>query len=265
MEDQLRERYSGRPIRTMASQRDRPPQRFVSIGVPAIDRALGDERLRAGEIVEIYGDDPEAEAMLICHLLAAAQQRGGDCASLDVTGTFLGPHAERLGVKTRKLLGVDPDKRLGGKAVFAIATELARSGAIEVLVISVPGLVPEAELRQQIGNGDPGLFNEMVSEGMRELACAMDGSSTLCLLINRVTERWNKPSGKWSTVRPAAHVLDRYVTRRLELQPLTRNSDREVDPTRWRTRLRVIERDGSARELDLGIEYEIGISDVAPR
>jgi recombination protein RecA len=263
--DQLRKRYSRQPIRTMASQRDRSPQPFVSIGVPAIDQALGDERLRAGEIVEIYGNDPEAEAMLICQLLAAAQQQGGDCASLDVAGTFLGPHAEQLGVKTCALLGVDPHKRLGGAAVFAIAAEFARSGAIEVLVISVPGLVPEAELGQQIGSGDPSLFNKMVSEGMRELACAMDESSTLCLLINRVTEQWNEPSRKWRTVRPAAHVLDFYVTRRLEFQPLTRDSDREADPTRWCTRLRIIGRDGSAKELDLSIEYETGISGVASR
>ena len=62
------------------------PQMFVDAiptGSLALDSALGIGGLPRGRIIEIYGPESSGKTTLALHVLASAQQRGGEVAFVD--------------------------------------------------------------------------------------------------------------------------------------------------------------------------------------
>lgn len=116
----------------------------ISTGSLSLDIALGAGGLPMGRIVEVYGPESSGKTTLTLELIAAAQKVGKTCAFVDAEHALDPIYAQKLGVDIDALLVSQPDT---GEQALEICDALARSGAIDVLVIdSVAALTPKAEI-----------------------------------------------------------------------------------------------------------------------
>ncbi len=113
----------------------------ISTGSLSLDIALGAGGLPMGRIVEVYGPESSGKTTLTLELIAAAQKVGKTCAFVDAEHALDPIYAQKLGVDIDALLVSQPDT---GEQALEICDALARSGAIDVLVIdSVAALTPK--------------------------------------------------------------------------------------------------------------------------
>ena len=121
----------------------------------SLDIALGAGGLPMGRIVEIYGPESSGKTTLTLECIAAAQKQGKTCAFIDAEHALDPVYAKKLGVDIDALLVSQPDT---GEQALEICDALARSGAIDVMVIdSVAALTPKAEIEGEMGDAHMGL------------------------------------------------------------------------------------------------------------
>ena len=99
------------------------------------------------------------KSTLALHIVANAQKNGGVAAYIDAEHALDPAYATKIGVNIDDLLISQPDS---GEEAFNIAETLARSNAIDVIVIdSVAALVPKSELEGEIGDQFVGLASAL--------------------------------------------------------------------------------------------------------
>ena len=112
----------------------------VSTGSLGLDIALGVGGVPRGRIIEIYGPESSGKTTVMLHVVANAQKAGGTAAFIDAEHALDPAYAAKLGVNLDELLISQPDS---GEEALTICETLARSGALDVIVIdSVAALVP---------------------------------------------------------------------------------------------------------------------------
>ena len=127
----------------------------ISSGSIALDHALGIGGYPKGRIIEIYGPESSGKTTFALHAIAEAQKQGGYCAFIDAEHALDPKYARALGVNIDDLILSQPDT---GEQGLEIAESLIKSGAIDVIVVdSVAALVPEAEIRGDMGDSHVGL------------------------------------------------------------------------------------------------------------
>jgi len=132
----------------------------ISTGSLSLDIALGAGGLPMGRIVEIYGPESSGKTTLTLQVIAAAQREGKTCAFIDAEHALDPVYARKLGVDIDNLLCSQPDT---GEQALEICDALARSGAVDVLVVdSVAALTPKAEIEGEIGDSHMGLAARMM-------------------------------------------------------------------------------------------------------
>ncbi len=156
----------------------------ISTGSLSLDIALGAGGLPMGRIVEVYGPESSGKTTLTLELIAAAQKVGKTCAFVDAEHALDPIYAQKLGVDIDALLVSQPDT---GEQALEICDALARSGAIDVLVIdSVAALTPKAEIEGEMGDSHMGLQARMLSQAMRKLTGNLKQSNCMAIFINQI-------------------------------------------------------------------------------
>jgi recombination protein RecA len=159
----------------------------ISTGSLSIDRATGIGGIPRGRITEIYGPESSGKTTLALHVIANAQRGGGVAAFIDAEHALDPIYAKKLGINTDELLISQPDT---GEQALEIAETLIRSGAVDVIVIdSVAALVPEAELKGDMGDSHVGLHARLMSQALRKLTAATNRSNGALIFINQVREK----------------------------------------------------------------------------
>lgn len=159
----------------------------ISTGSLSLDIATGINGLPKGRIVEIYGPESSGKTTLALHCVAEAQKAGGQAAFIDAEHALDPIYAANLGVDVDSLLVAQPDY---GEQALEIAEQLARSGAIDIIVVdSVAALVPRTEIDDDMGDSHVGLHARLMSQAMRKLAGAINKSNTLIIFINQLREK----------------------------------------------------------------------------
>ena len=124
-------------------------------------------------------------------------------------------YAKALGVDIDQLILSQPDT---GEQALEIAEALIRSGAIDIVVIdSVAALVPEAEIRGEMGDSHVGLQARLMSQAMRKLSGAISKSKCIALFINQIREKVGVMFGNPETT-PGGRALKFYSSVRLEIR-----------------------------------------------
>src|ERR671918_169726 len=158
------------------------PVDAIPTGAISIDYALGIGGMPRGRVVEIYGPESSGKTTLALQVIAEAQKTGGMAAFVDAEHALDPGYAKKLGVDVDNLLVSQPDY---GEQALEIAEALVRSGAIDVLVVdSVAALVPKAELDGEMGDSHVGLQARLMSQALRKLTGAINGSGTTAVFIN---------------------------------------------------------------------------------
>jgi recombination protein RecA len=181
------ERQHGKGSVMLLGDESRAPVEVVPTGSIALDIALGIGGLPRGRVVEIYGPESSGKTTVALHAVANAQKAGGIAAFIDAEHALDPEYASNLGVDIDALLVSQPDS---GEQALEIADTLIRSGALDVVVIdSVAALVPRAEIEGEMGDSHVGLQARLMSQALRKLTGALNGSGTTAIFINQLREK----------------------------------------------------------------------------
>ena len=187
----------------------------ISTGSLGLDIALGVGGVPRGRIIEIYGPESSGKTTVMLHVVANAQKAGGTAAFIDAEHALDPAYAAKLGVNLDELLISQPDS---GEEALTICETLARSGALDVIVIdSVAALVPKAELEGDMGMATMGMQARLMSQALRKLAAILGKSRTMCLFTNQMREKVGVMFGSPETT-PGGKALKFYASVRIDIR-----------------------------------------------
>jgi len=187
----------------------------IPSGSIQLDKALGIGGYPRGRIVEIYGPESSGKTTFALHAIAEAQKLGGYAAFIDAEHALDPKYAAALGVDIDSLILSQPDT---GEQALEITEALIRSGAIDMVVVdSVAALVPEAEIRGDMGASHVGLQARLMSQAMRKLSGAISRSKTIAIFINQIREKVGIMFGNPETT-PGGRALKFYSSVRMEIR-----------------------------------------------
>ncbi|MCD9523449.1 recombinase RecA [Photobacterium carnosum] len=187
----------------------------ISTGSLSLDIALGAGGLPMGRIVEIYGPESSGKTTLTLEVIASAQKNGKTCAFIDAEHALDPVYAGKLGVDINELLVSQPDT---GEQALEIVDALARSGAVDVIVIdSVAALTPKAEIEGEMGDSHMGLQARMLSQAMRKLTGNLKQSNCMCIFINQIRMKIGVMFGNPETTT-GGNALKFYASVRLDIR-----------------------------------------------
>ena len=187
----------------------------IPSGSIKLDKALGIGGYPKGRIIEVYGPESSGKTTFALHAIAEAQNLGGFAAFIDAEHALDPQYAKALGVDIDNLILSQPDT---GEQALEITEALIRSGAIDMIVIdSVAALVPEAEIRGDMGASHVGLQARLMSQAMRKLSGVISKSNTIVIFINQIREKVGVMFGN-PEVTPGGRALKFYASVRLEIR-----------------------------------------------
>ena len=187
----------------------------ISTGSFNLDKALGIGGLPKGRVVEIYGPESSGKTTLTLHVIRECQKAGGTAAFIDAEHALDPEWAKRIGVDIDELLISQPDS---GEEALQVTEKLIESSALDIIVVdSVAALVPEAELKGEIGDSHVGLQARMMSGALRRITGKVKKSKTLVIFINQLRMKIGVMFGNPETT-PGGMSLKFYSSVRLDIR-----------------------------------------------
>ncbi len=219
--DKIEKSYGKGAIMKMS---DQPVEEVetISTGSIGVDMALGIGGLPKGRIIEIYGPESSGKTTLAIHAIAEAQKKGGIAAFIDAEHAFDPVYAQKLGVNVDDLFISQPDD---GEQALAIAENLIRSGAVDIMVIdSVAALTPRSEIEGEMGDSKMGLHARLMSQALRKLTSIISKTGCCCIFINQLREKIGVMFGNPETTT-GGNALKFYASVRLDIRRVTSLKD----------------------------------------
>ena len=159
----------------------------IPTGSISLDVALGVGGVPRGRIIEIYGPESSGKTTVALHMIAEAQKRNGIAGFIDAEHALDPQYAKKIGVDIDNLYISQPDN---GEQALEIAETMIRSGALDIVIVdSVAGLVPKAEIEGDMDDQQVGLHARLMSKAMRKLTGVINRSNCAVVFINQLREK----------------------------------------------------------------------------
>lgn len=170
-----------------------------------------------GKMAELYGPTGGGKSSIALSTAAQAQQLGA-VVWFDLESAFNADLAERIGVDVDALLFPEHSS---AEDVFQTIEDLVRTNEVSLIVVdSVAGLVPRAEIAGDYGDSHMGLLARTMSQGLRKLAGSMDieGNRTTVLWINQIRANMNTFGYGPTTTTTGGNALPFWCGTRVEIK-----------------------------------------------
>ena len=186
-------------------------------GIPELDSALGGG-FPLGRIMEIFGPESSGKTTISLYMAASAQKHGKNVAFIDLENALDPAFA-------KDIVGVDIDNLLisqPGSAEIAleIVLDIVRSGEFALVIVdSVATLIPEAEIKGDMGDSHMGLVARLMSQALRKINQAQTENNAKCtvVFINQIREKIGVMFGSPETT-PGGRALKFYSSVRLDIR-----------------------------------------------
>ena len=186
----------------------------IPTGAPSLDVALGVGGVPRGRIVEIFGPASSGKTTLALHIIAECQKEGGTAQFVDVEHALDPVYAKNIGVDIDNLLVSQPDS---AESALQIVDRLVDSKAVDVIVLdSVAGLVPIAELEGDMGESHMGVHARLMNQALRKLTPKVYKADICMIFINQV--RLNLGSYGNPEITPGGKGLPFHASVRIDVR-----------------------------------------------
>jgi len=211
----IKKQFGEGAIMSLGKQAEHQGVQVIKTGALTVDVALGIGGIPRGRVIEIFGPESSGKSTFALHVVANAQKNKGIAAYIDAEHALDPAYAAKIGINVTDLLISQPDS---GEEALNIAETLARSGAVDLIVIdSVAALLPKAELEGEIGDSFMGLQARMMSQALRKLTAALSKSNTSAIFINQIREKIGVIYGNPETTT-GGRALKFYSSVRIDLR-----------------------------------------------
>jgi recombination protein RecA len=170
-----------------------------------------------GRIVELFGQESSGKTTIALHIAAAFQKVDKDraVAFLDYEHSFDKFYAEALGVDIDTLVFSQPtfaEQGLQG------VDNLLDTGKFSLIIIdSVAAMIPEKELKGEIGDSSIGVQARIMSQTLRKITGKANINKTTVIFINQLREKIGVMFGSpWVTA--GGNALKFYASIRAEVK-----------------------------------------------
>jgi len=230
----------------------------ISTGSIRFDRVLGGPGVPGGIVAEVFGEPDAGKTLFALQLVRSVQANSPEGALfIDVEHALDPGFAKRIGIDPSSLMFSQPDS---AEEALDIADEIARSGAVELIVIdSAAALVPGAERDGRLRDDSDGRQARLLAQSLRTLSPVLERTGAVLLFTNQLRTRVGASFGPDETT-PGGNALKFYTSLRIRLDPVT-PIERNGERVGMRTRGSVVKNREAPpnRELQVDLMYDRGI------
>ena len=159
---------------------------IVSTGIMGLDIALGVGGVKKGSIVEIYGSESGGKTTLALQL-CKQYQKDKPVLYIDTERTLTRETIESMGIKDKNFYLMHVDNL---EMALEVCKTVALNGAFGAIVIdSLAGLAPRAQIDGDVGDSHVGLFSRIMSDALSVLTPFLDNSGCTLIVINQIREK----------------------------------------------------------------------------
>lgn len=231
---QLNKQFGAMNIRQLS---ELPPTKddIVSTGIMGLDIALGVGGIKKGSIVEIYAPEGAGKTTLALQI-CKQHQKEKPVLYIDTERTLTRETIEMMGIKEKNFYLMHVDNL---EQALETCKTVAQSCAFGAVVIdSLAGLAPKAQIDGDIGDSHVGLFPKIMSDALSVLTPLLDNAGCTLILINQIREKVGVMFGNPEKTT-GGRALKYYASVRLDMRGVEsiRSGGEEIGR---RTRVKVV-------------------------
>ena len=211
-------------------------------------------------ILEFYGPESGGKTTLASYIVAQAQKEGYNCAYIDVEQAFDPKHAKEIGIDIDKLYFSQPTVTEDCFRVLESMLDNIPNLGI-VVVDSVAGMVPRAELDGDFGDSNMGLQARLMNQALRKLNKKIADKKTTVIFINQLRSKIGVMFGNPETTT-GGNGLKFYASIRLDIRRVEWLGDKE-NPVGIKMKVKTIKNKVAPpfRQETLDVYFEDGIDE----